>query len=90
MMRPLTIPEHNILALIPSSAAGGSWHTQSLLWKIQNALNISAETLNVYMGNFIEAGLIQTIGGFTKRTLDGDRALDPVGAVEHAQGAVQS
>lgn len=90
MMTPLTKQEHAILSLIPARNASGAWHAQATKWKIQDALKLSAETLNVYWENFMSAGLIDTSGGFVRRTASGDRALDPVGAVDAARAQTQT
>lgn len=75
MMRPLTKPERDVLALIYPSTSPASRHTQALKWEIQHKLDKSPQTLAVHFERFTEAGLIQECGGFTKRTKAGDDAL---------------
>lgn len=84
-MTPLTRRELQVLELIPGSTATGGHNATTLKWRIQSKLDMSPMTLNVYWDNFKEAGLIETTGGFVKRTASGDRACDPVGAVGHEQ-----
>jgi predicted transcriptional regulator len=84
MMKPLTKGEIPVLSRIPESTRVAFKNSETVKWKIQSDLNISRQTVDVYWHNFKESGLIEETHGFVRRTIDGDKALDSVGHMEHA------
>lgn len=85
MMKPLTKGEYAVLSMIPESTRVAFTDSQRLRWAIQSKHDMTPQTLDVYWHNFKECGFIEEASGHVRRTPDGDRALDPVGAMEHAQ-----
>lgn len=85
MMKPLTKGEYAVLSRIPESTRVAFANSERTKHMIQDQLNVSRQTVDVYWHNFKESGLIEETHGFVRRTPSGDRALDPVGAIEHAQ-----
>ena len=87
MMKPLTQLEHNVLSGVPHSKRGAQRNLEHVKGDICRTNSMERQTVDVIWHNLVEAGLIHDVQGFCIRTADGDRALDPVGAVEHAQTA---
>ncbi len=87
-MRQFTKPEVKILAMIPESTRVAFANSDRLKRQIQDALNVSRETVDVYWHIFKDNGLIEETHGFCRRTPDGDAALLPpkCGRVESMVG----
>jgi len=87
MMKPLTQLEHNVLSGVPKSDRGAQRNTEHVKGEICNLSSMERGTVDVIWHNLKESGLITDTSGYCIRTVDGDRALDPVGHIEHAQTA---
>jgi hypothetical protein len=89
MMKPLTQLEHNVLSGVPRSNRGAQKQTARVKGDVCTQSAMEMQTVDVIWHNLKSAGFITDVGGYCIRTVDGDRALDPVGAMEHAQSGAR-
>lgn len=85
MTKPLTQLEHNVLSGVPKSDRGAQRNTEQVKGDICKLHGMERGTVDVVWHTLISGGLLIDTSGYCIRTVDGDRALDPVGAMEHAQ-----
>lgn len=87
MTGTITITKHhaNVLAEVPKSDRGAKARAADCQRKAQVKYDMTPESVSIHFQQLKEMGLVDcTDFGFCIRTVEGDRALDPVGAVEHA------
>lgn len=77
MIRPLTKPEAEALALVPASTRPAYSRIENVKRAIADAGFRSAIKVDAIWARLCESGFIDQFNGYCRRTVDGDRALEP-------------